>query len=354
MAQAKAGFLSRHKGSRILLIVVIVIIVLAAVAYLAIATHPQIIVGMIQKKLFQEGASINSYEPKNEPGETLKANGILYVNDIQYGTEYENSYLDINYPDGVKSADKPTIVFFHGGGFFCGDKVMGDPLATSDDSNCFLDSLCMEGYNLVNVNYALVPDRHFPIPLIQVNQAMAYLTEHAEELNLDMEHVIIAGSSAGAILTAQYGAVLTNPEYAELNGITPAISPNHIAALVIDDAPLEYDHLGFSAKMLVGNYIKGSTFVSKELRQKYNPIPYATSDYPVTFLAGSNYKGDGYAYDMEELSDQLESMGVTHEFYYQKKDDGTESKHGFIADMKNDPNGEKCYHAIVEFLAQLF
>ncbi len=78
-----------------------------------------------------------------EPGEHLKENGILYVNDLKYGDTYPNSYLDISHPDGRAQEEKPTIVYFHGGGFFGGDKCMGDPLAESSDSNALFDELLL-------------------------------------------------------------------------------------------------------------------------------------------------------------------------------------------------------------------
>ena len=51
---------------------------------------------------------------------------------------------------------------------------MGDPLAASE-ATYLLDDICAVGYNIVNVDYALVPKYHFPTPLIQANRAFAYM-----------------------------------------------------------------------------------------------------------------------------------------------------------------------------------
>ena len=43
------------------------------------------------------------------------------------------------------------------------------------------------------------------------------------------------GSSAGAILTAQYGTLLANPDYQEMLGIYPQIDPAAVKALIVED-----------------------------------------------------------------------------------------------------------------------
>jgi len=48
------------------------------------------------------------------------------MNDIKYADEYSTTDTSIK---------RPTIVYFHGRGYFGGDKAMGDPLAVNDDAN---------------------------------------------------------------------------------------------------------------------------------------------------------------------------------------------------------------------------
>lgn len=92
--------------------------------YFYITTHPQIIVGVIQNAMYQDAmyqdAGPNSFEPIYTPGEGEKADGQYKINDIAYGTEYPNSFLDITYPDTNREEDRPTLFYFHGGGFFGG------------------------------------------------------------------------------------------------------------------------------------------------------------------------------------------------------------------------------------------
>ena len=85
------------------------------------------------------------------------------------------------------------------------------------------------------------------------------------------------GSSAGAIMTSQLGSIITNPDYAAALGISPVLKPEQVKAVVLDDAPLVYDKFSLGTTVLVGNYVKGSIFLGREEKQKYNNILWVDS-----------------------------------------------------------------------------
>lgn len=338
----------KHKGLKIVVGVVAGICILKVGGGIVLDHHPQLLIG-----LFQGYQNQNSYEPRfraTPNGRTAKENGILYLSDIKYADEYPNSYLDISYPNENVEEERPTFIYIHGGGFFGGDKVAGDPLAVNNDSNYLFDSIVLEGYNLVNMNYALVPQYRFPVPEIQLHQAIEFLVEHAEEYHLDMHNVTIMGQSGGAVLTGQYGAMLSNPKYAKLYDITPAISVEDINALVIDDAPYAWEHFGRSSKRLLGNFISGNIYPTDEQVDMYDPTNYVNENYPRSFIIGNNYDGNGYAYDMEQLANALKKNGVEYEFFYEKYADGTEPGHGYLSDLKNDELAPKTYKKMMTFV----
>ncbi len=86
------------------------------------------------------------------------------------------------------------------------------------------------------------------------------------------------GSSAGAIMTSQLGSIITDREYAELIGINPALSPEQVKAVVLDDAPLDYKRFSLATKILVGNYVNGTIFLSDEEISRYNNILHVTAE----------------------------------------------------------------------------
>ena len=216
---------------------------------------------------------------------------------------------------------------------------MGDPLAATE-ATALLDDICAAGYNIVNVDYALVPDYHFPVPLIQANRAFAYIQEHAEEYHLNMNNVVIMGSSAGAIMTSQLGSIITNPEYAKLLGITPALKPEQVKAVVLDDAPLDYEEFPLATKILVGNYIKGSIYLNENEIIKYNNIKSLTASYPDAFLLGSEYRSD-----MITMSKKLKELGSEYVLVDEKN-----QPHCFVSEERTNPVAKEAFDKLIAFM----
>ena len=331
------------KFKKLALIFTAILASMALIGYITVTNKPQLIVGAIQAAMYKN-SSPNSYEPLNAPIDGLKENGQYLKSEIKYSDDYPNSFLDIIYPNQEIETKRPTVFYFHGGGFFGGSKNMGDPLA-ANEATYLIDDLVAQGYNVVNVDYALVPDHLFPTPLIQMNQAITYMQEHAEEYHLDMENVALMGSSAGAIMVTQYGSILANPSYADQLGIEPSIDRQHIKALVIDDAPLDYEEFTLTTKMLVGNYVAGTIYLSEDEINSYNPIPHVTQDYPPSFLLGSEYRTD-----MLTLSQALELANVPHELVDPLVEHGVEQPHGFVSLARTDPIAKDAFERLVSFL----
>ena len=340
--------MSRKTGKKkhTILIVLAVLLAIPVIAALILMTHTQIIVGTIQKLSASTVNTINSYEPLGEPMEVVKDNVQYIITEIKYSENYPNSFLDITYPDENRETARPTLIYFHGGGFFGGSKSVGDPLAESD-ATALLDDICAEGFNLVNIDYVLVPEYHFPAPLMQTNEAFQFMMDHADEYHLDMDRVVIMGSSAGAIMTSQLGSIITNPDYAAALGISSALKPEQVKAVVLDDAPLVYDKFSLGAKVLVGNYVKGSIFLSRDEKQKYNNILWVDSNYPDAFLLGSEY----YV-DMRAMDSALTGAGVEHALVDPLAERNLQMQHCFVASERENEVAKDAFYRMVYFIKQ--
>ena len=321
-----------------------IILLIVIGGYFFLMTHTQIIVGFIQNISSETVNTKNSFEPLREPYKGTKSNGQYIIAEINYSKEYPNSYLDITYPNENIEEDRPTLFYFHGGGFFGGSKNDGDPLAESD-ATALIDDICAQGFNIVNVDYALVPEYHFPTPLIQANLAFQYMIDHSEEYHINMNNVVIMGSSAGAIMTSQLGSIITNSAYADLLGIKSILKKEQVKALVIDDAPLVYDKFPLATKILIGNYIKGSIYVSKDEIKKYNNILSVNSNYIPSVLLGSEY----YV-DMRELDKKLNEVKVEHELIDPLAERGKQMQHCFVANERNDEISKDAFDRMINFI----
>ena len=124
-------------------------------------------------------------------------------------------YMDVYEPVVIPgdTLDRPTILFVFGGGFIMGQR--DDPWVLP-----WFKLLNENGYRVVSVDYRLglkgVRMRFDLFHLIQsanytkaavdmgvedVFASVRYLADHAEELGVDMDNIVISGSSAGAMIS---------------------------------------------------------------------------------------------------------------------------------------------------------
>ena len=105
----------------------------------------------------------------------------------QYRPNDKGACLDVYYPSSIKDTAKtlPTVVWVHGGAFISGDKA--------DIAN-YAKILASRNYTVVSVGYSLAPEKHYPTPIFQVNDALAYLDRNAVRLHIDSNRYILAGT----------------------------------------------------------------------------------------------------------------------------------------------------------------
>ena len=139
--------------------------------------------------------------------------------DLRYSNNHERSVMDVWLPRGAQSA--PIVVYFHGGGFIGGDK---SKIQLKPD---FL-RLPSRGIAFASVNYPLIPGQRnrstesiFAV-LEETSLAIDFIKANASQLGVDPASIVIAGSSAGLLIT-EYLA------YIEPVGVDAAIAINQLA-----------------------------------------------------------------------------------------------------------------------------
>lgn len=309
----------------------------------------------IQKMVFEQtcgGAAVNSFEPRNMPGEHVREDGVVYANDICYGGKYPNSHLDIYYADSDKSAKRPTVIYLHGGGMIFGDKVSGDPLAVRTGRDIdFCAEIAKKGYNVIAPNYALAPEYRFPIQLEQLDQMLKNLTKNQEQYGLDMEHVFLGGGSAGACLAEIYGAMLVNPEYAEKIGIMTSVRKEQIVGLLIDEAGLSVRNYEENMNAMFGCWM-GVDYPSDKPEIVYvlDPTNWIGDTYIPSFIISSNME-KWFQDSAEDLAAALEKNGTEYEYFFR----GQESdmlEHGFMKRYDSNEYAKECFERMLKFMEQ--
>lgn len=221
--------------------------------------------------------------------------------DVVYSDAYPGSVLDILYADETNA---PTFLFIHGGGHLLGSK-------TDEDCAQLIETVRQAGYHVVSVEYELMPDAPFPLPVRQITEAMRYLQEHGEEYGLDMGRTILMGQSSGAALALQYAAAVTNRSYAEALGLGDISSCPVPRAVIADDPPLDTKHMPWHIKLVICNYIAGRTVLTDGEANLYDAAIHFSDDMPPCFLIGSFV----YRHDAERIAALLGEAGTVAEVY---------------------------------------
>ena len=157
----------------------------------------------------------------------------------------------------------------------------------------------------------------------QLNDALAHLVENAADLHIDTNRIVLAGDSAGAQLASQLAAMITNPDYAHLVGIHPALRPGQLVGAVLNCGVYELDGMAklngivsWGFKSALWAYTGTKDWSSEAPGTLMSSLEFATSDFPPTWISGGN--GDGLTWlqsvPMAQRLEQLD-VDVTRVFY---------------------------------------
>ena len=116
--------------------------------------------------------------------------------DVGQGRTKLNLYVfrPAKYKNGEKT---PLIYFIHGGGYHFGTTAM-DEAKIQGVADAVNATVVSPDYTL-----SLDPSYKYPTELEEVYAGLLYAYEHADELNVDKDNIVIEGESAGGGLTAR-------------------------------------------------------------------------------------------------------------------------------------------------------
>lgn len=274
---------------------------------------------------------------------------VASITNQQYRGNDPDAQLDAYFPQDT-TQKLPVVIWTHGGAWLSGSK---------DNDAPYFALLAAKGYAVVALNYSLAPEKSYPTPLFQLNDAYVYLQKNAERLHVDMNQVFLAGDSAGSNLSAQMAAMVTNPSYAKEVGINPALQPSQLKGVILNCGIYKMEGLtqpdptlpkilGWGDDVSVWAYASTKDFSDPVIRQM-SPYYHVTSNFPPTYITGGNSDPLTDA-QSKPFADTLQTLGVDVTRLFYPADHQPELPHEYQFNLDND-DGQHALEATVDFIA---
>jgi acetyl esterase/lipase len=207
------------------------------------------------------------YKPVEYPvGFTAQLN-VVYVK-----TGGWEGRMDIYMPPKDKGTT-PVVINIHGGGWNHGVK----------ESQTGFNTLFKAGFAVANIEYRLTGQATAPAAVEDSRCALIYLVQHAKELNIDVNRIVIMGGSAGGHLALMAG-LLGNDHRFDAN--CPGTENIKVAAIIDKYGITDVWDWGYGSNITsksATNWL-GAHAKDQEFAKSVSPMTYVNKNSPPTFI----------------------------------------------------------------------
>jgi acetyl esterase/lipase len=221
----------------------------------------------------------------------------LAIETMQYA---DGLALDFYRPTGAASrSPRPCVVVIHGGSWVSGNRLDG---GTKRWLNDWLAEL---GYAVASIDYRLSPQFQWPAQRDDVLAATWFLREHAAELGIDADRLVLLGRSAG-------GQIATAAAYAEeipgVRGIVNIYGPTDFdRTWEVSTYPRSLDHR-YNLEIFLG----GSPETARAAYRSASGAMLVTPRAPPTLILHGGLDINVFPEQAEVLDANLNAAGVPH------------------------------------------
>lgn len=244
-----------------------------------------------------KGQEDSTYKPVELPTGFSSQLNIVYVEKDGW-----QGKMDIYAPPKT-SKPTPAIINIHGGGWNKGVK----------ESQTGFNTFFKAGFLVANVEYRLTGQATAPAAVEDVRCALRYLIKNAAALNIDVNKIVVMGSSAGGHLALMAGMLANDSRFdANCKG-----SEKIKVAAIIDkygitdvwDWAYGPNKTSKSAISWLGTRAKDQQFAAS-----VSPITYVAKDNPAIFIVHGNADPTVPYQQSVDLHKKLMEAGVKTEF----------------------------------------
>jgi len=246
-----------------------------------------------------------------------------FVRNVSYhdGPRNKQKMLDIIVPD--IEGPLPVMIYIHGGAWM----LFGKDIYTRT-CKTFANNGCI----VFNINYRLGPKHTYPIPMLDVAEAVQWVCKHAAEYGGDPQNIFLAGDSAGAHLASLYASALVDKELPGLIGLGELIPLHCIKGLILFYGAFDFDTLvrtdANHIDVFVDSFL-GSEPVIRERRVAHaSPLRHVENGYPPSLIIAG--EADVLYTESTAFAEKLEFKNILHKRLFFTQEEHPDAGHCFL------------------------
>lgn len=212
--------------------------------------------------------------------------------------------LDVFTP-GPETVVRPTVIYFHGGGFV--------HLRKEERAMYFLSYLA-RGMNAVNVEYRLANVARAPAAVEDARSALHWVYGHAKEYGFDVDKLVVIGESAGGHLALLTGMLAPGDGFDDASAWSLRNTPVKVAAIINYFGPT--DLVALLQQPTVTPWLLewlGPRADRMEFARQISPLTYVRKGGPPTITLHGNRDGGVPYSQATRLHQELQAAGIPNE-----------------------------------------
>lgn len=211
--------------------------------------------------------------------------------------------MDLYLPS-KNNVPSPIVINIHGGGWARGSK----------ETQSGFGSFFKAGFAVANISYRLAGTAKAPAAIEDTRCVLIYLINHAKALNIDINKIVIMGSSAGGHLALMGGLLADNSLFdanckAQEKVKVAAIINKYGVADLSEDAEIEH------ASSRTVMYWLGNKFTDLSFRKSISPLYHIDKNSPPVFTIHGDTDPTVPYQQSVKLHQKLKSLGVKNQLF---------------------------------------